>query len=123
MKTLKNKNIEHQKHHIEREENKVAALQAKIVNLKKKLGEAEAKAEIKPANPVVEVKVINDTEAKNGPKAHLIKPNESKKIEVDIVGLIKKEQKFNVKAWLIASTFSICSCLLGIANLVLRFVK
>ncbi|XQP55865.1 MAG: hypothetical protein ACOQNY_00495 [Mycoplasmoidaceae bacterium] len=35
---------------------------------------------------------------------------------------LEKEHKFNVKAWLIASTFSICSCLLGLANLIIHFV-
>jgi len=35
---------------------------------------------------------------------------------------IKKEHKFNVKAWLIASIFSITSCLIGIANMIIHFV-
>lgn len=35
---------------------------------------------------------------------------------------IKKERSFNVKAWLIASTFSILSCCLGLANLIIHFV-
>ena len=35
----------------------------------------------------------------------------------------KKKNKFNVKAWLIASTFSIISATVGIVNLVLALTK
>lgn len=34
----------------------------------------------------------------------------------------KNDYKFNLKAWLIASTFSIISAALGITNLVIHFV-
>ena len=34
----------------------------------------------------------------------------------------KSDYKFNVKAWLIASTFSIISALLGVANLIIHFL-
>ena len=34
----------------------------------------------------------------------------------------KDDYKFNLKAWLIASTFSIISALLGVANLIIHFV-
>lgn len=34
----------------------------------------------------------------------------------------KNDYKFNLKAWLIASTFSIISAALGVTNLVLHFV-
>lgn len=34
----------------------------------------------------------------------------------------KDSYKFNLKAWLIASTFSIISALLGVANLIIHFV-
>lgn len=36
---------------------------------------------------------------------------------------VKKARKFNVKAWLIASTFSIISASVGIVNLVLALTR
>ena len=36
---------------------------------------------------------------------------------------VKKARKFNVKAWLIASTFSIISATVGIVNLVLALTR
>lgn len=36
---------------------------------------------------------------------------------------VKAERKFNVKAWLIASTFSIISATVGIVNLILALTK
>lgn len=36
---------------------------------------------------------------------------------------VKKNKKFDVKIWLLTSSFAICSCIFGLTNLILNLVK